>query len=281
VLAVLALVPRVTRVPVLVCWIVALVAAVTAAVVGSFSLSLATVTTPPALGVFVVVLHGALVVAAMIGAQGLVARVQGGWSRRRALGLVLVAVAVAVPLAGLGWFVVGGQDRLHEGGDAGIPAYMVQSSMTGPAHGILVIRGDVEAGLDYTVRRGDGVTLGEDEIVDLTPEDADFTRDVSALVSRPTPAVVDAVADRGIEYVVLPAPADGDVAAALDATGGLVQASAEDRSTRAWQVDRPLDPDAVDGPRSWLRIALLVLQALALLVVAVLCAPTTERRRRR
>jgi chloramphenicol 3-O-phosphotransferase len=104
---------------------------------------------------------------------------------------------------------------------------------------------------------------------------------VSALVSRPTPAVVDAVADRGIEYVVLPAPADGDVAAALDATGGLVQASAEDRSTRAWQVDRPLDPDAVDGPRSWLRIALLVLQALALLVVAVLCAPTTERRRRR
>jgi GT2 family glycosyltransferase len=281
VLAVLALVPRVTRVPVLVCWIVALVAAVTAAVVGSFSLSLATVTTPPALGVFVVVLHGALVVAAMIGAQGLVARVQGGWSRRRALGLVLVVVAVAVPLAGLGWFVVGGQDRLHESGDAGIPAYMVQSSMTGPAHGILVIRGDVEAGLDYTVRRGDGVTLGEDEIVDLTPEDADFTRDVSALVSRPTPAVVDAVADRGIEYVVLPAPADGDVAAALDATGGLVQASAEDRSTRAWQVDRPLDPDAVDGPRSWLRIALLVLQALALLVVAVLCAPTTERRRRR
>jgi hypothetical protein len=125
------------------------------------------------------------------------------------------------------------------------------------------------------------VTLGEDEIIDLTPEDTDFTRDVSALVSRPTPAVVDALADRGIEYVVLPAPADGDVAAALDATGGLVQASAEDRSTRAWQVDRPLDPDAVDGPRSWLRIGLLVLQALALVVVAVLCAPTTERRRRR
>jgi len=194
---------------------------------------------------------------------------------------VLAVVAVAVPLAGLGWFVAGGQDRLHESGDAGIPAYMVQSSMTGAAHGILVIRGDVETGLDYTVRRGDGVTLGEDEIVDLTPEDTDFTRDVRALVSRPTPAVVDALADRGIEYVVFPAPADGDVAAALDATGGLVQASAEDRSTRAWQVDRALDPDAVDGPRSWLRTGLLVLQALALLVVAVLCVPTTERRRRR
>ncbi len=87
-----------------------------------------------------------------------------------------------------------------------------------------------------------------------------------------------ALAGDGIEYVVLPTPADGNVAAGLDATGGLDQASAEDRSTRAWQVGRPVDPDAVDGPQSWLRIALLVLQGIAILVVAVLCAPTTERR---
>jgi hypothetical protein len=190
-------------------------------------------------------------------------------------------VAVVVPLGGLGWFVLGGPDRLHESSDAGIPAYMVQSSMTGAAHGILVIRGDVEDGLTHTVRRGDGVTLGEDEVLDLSPEDAGFTRDVQLLVSRPTPQIVDRLADRGIEYVVLPAPADGNVAAALDATGGLVQASAEDRSTRAWQVVKPLAADAVDGPHSWLRIVLLVLQAVALVVVAVLCAPTTERRRRR
>jgi GT2 family glycosyltransferase len=282
VLAVLALAPRPTRVPVLVCWIVALVAAVAAAALGSFSLSLPAVTTLPALGVFVVVLQGAFVVAAMLGAQGLAGRVpDSGWTWRRALGLALAAVAVVVPLGGLGWFVLGGPDRLDESSDAGIPAYMVQSSMTGAAHGILVIRGDVEDGLTHTVRRGDGVTLGEDEVLDLSPEDAGFTRDVQLLVSRPTPQIVDRLADRGIEYVVLPAPADGNVAAALDATGGLVQASAEDRSTRAWQVVKPLAADAVDGPRSWLRIVLLVLQAVALVVVAVLCAPTTERRRRR
>ena len=91
--------------------------------------------------------------------------------------------------------------------------------------------------------------------------------------------MVEDLADRGIEYVVLPAPADGSVAAALDATGGLVQASAEDRATRAWQVNRPLDPDAVDGPRSWLRIGLLVLQGLALIAVLVLCLPTLRARR--
>ena len=48
---------------------------------------------------------------------------------------------------------------------------MVQSSKLGPEHGILVVRGNVDDGLTYTVRRGDGVTLGEDEILTLTAED--------------------------------------------------------------------------------------------------------------
>ncbi len=64
----------------------------------------------------------------------------------------------------------------------------------------------------------------------------------------------------------------------IDSTAGLSQASAEDRATRAWQVGPEQNPDAVDGPRSWLRIGLLVLQALAIVVVAVLCAPTSRRR---
>jgi GT2 family glycosyltransferase len=282
VLALLALFPRVTRIPVLVCWMVACVAAVTAAILGAFTLTLAAGTTDAGLGALVVVIQATFVVAAMIGAQGMALRVaRASWSWRRVLALVLAAVGAAIPLGGLAWFVVGGQDRLDEERDQGIPAYMVQSSMEGPAHGILVIRGDVEHGLTYTVRRGDGVTLGEDEVVDLTKEDAAFTRDVRTLASRPTPAVVDVLAESGIEYVVLPAPADGNVAAALDATGGLVQASAEDRSTRAWQVNKPLDPQAVDGPRSWLRIALLVLQAVGILVIAVLCVPTSDRRRQR
>ncbi len=282
VLALLALIPRATRIPVLVCWIVATVAAVTAAAIGSFTLDLAATSTHAGLGFLVVVLQGAFVVAASIGAQSLAdpAATEVPIWRRGVAAVVIVAAAV-VPLAGLGWFVVGGHDRLDETAGGGIPAYMVQSAMTGDAHGILVIRGDVDSGLTYYVRRGDGVTLGEDEVIDLSAEDPGFTRTVRALTSRPTPQVVDALADAGIEYVVLPAPSDGDVASALDATGGLVQASAEDRSTRAWQVDRPLDASAVDGPRSWLRIGLLVLQAVAIVVIAVLCVPTSERSRRR
>jgi hypothetical protein len=278
-LALLALLPRLTRIPVLVCWIVALVAAIAAAGLGAVRLSVANTSVPAGLGFVLVLLQGAFVVAAFIGALGLAARGAGGaWTPRRALAMAMGLVAAVVPLGGLAWFVAGSGDHLREDAATGIPAYMVQSSMLGAAHGILVVRGDVAHGLSYSVRRGDGVTLGEDEILDLTPEDTTFTRDVRALVSRPTPRAVDVLARQGIEYVVLPAPADGNVASALDATGGLVQASAEDRATRAWQVDRTLDRRAVDGPGSWWRVLLLVVQGIAVLVVAVLCAPTAPRR---
>lgn len=279
-LALLGLVPRATRIPVIVCWMVALVAVVLAAVLGPVTLTLPATTATPGAGFLLVVLQGALVVAAVVGAQGVFAMVQTRASWQRAVATGVAAAAVVVPLGGLAWFVVGGHEQaLDDPSSSEIPAYMVQSAMTGDAHGILVVRGSVEDGLTYTVRRGDGVTLGEDEILELAAEDADLTAAVRALTSRPTPAVIDSLAGLGIEYVVLPAPADGNVAASLDATGGLTQASAEDRSTRAWQVGRPLDPDAVAGPRSWLRIGLLLVQLLGVLWVAVLCAPTTNRRK--
>ena len=79
---------------------------------------------------------------------------------------------------------------------------------------------------------------------------------------------------------MLPSPADGDVAAVLDATTGLVQASAEDRTTRAWQVDRPLDASGLEGPASLAADrAAGRSRVSAIVVVAVLCLPTSNRRR--
>ena len=277
VLALAALVPTATRIPVLVCWMAAAVAGVLAAVLGNVTLSLTATETQAGLGFLVVALQACFVTAVVIAGQRLDLRRVGARLRGPVIGVVVVAAAV--PLIGLGWWISGTDEALVDDAESGIPAYMVQRAETGPEHGILVVRGDVEHGLTYTVRRGDGVTLGEDEILGLAGEDEEFTETVRTLTSRPTPAVVEDLADRGIEYVVLPAPADGSVAAALDATGGLVQASAEDRATRAWQVNRPLDPDAVDGPRSWFRIGLLVLQGLALVAVLVLCLPTLRARR--
>jgi hypothetical protein len=275
VLAVLALVPRRSRIPVLICWVVALVSVLAAVGLGSMTLDLAALSTSPGLGFLLVVVQAALVTAVVLGTLG----VPSPRGVVRAVAALLAAAAVAAPLGGLAWFVLDGGDHLTRDRDAGIPAYMVQSSELGPEHGILVVRGSLTDGLTYTVRRDDGISTGEDEVLDLTAEHRDFTTLVQGLASRPTPEAVDSLASRGIEYVVLPAPADGEVAAALDATAGLEEASAEDRSTRAWQVDRPLSASDLEGTRSWLRIGLLLLQGVAILVVLVLCAPSTERQR--
>ena len=49
---------------------------------------------------------------------------------------------------------------------------------------------------------------------------------------------------------------------------------AEDRDTRAWRVSREPAADALDGPGSWLRPVLLLVQFAGLAVALVQCAPT-------
>jgi hypothetical protein len=275
--AVLALIPTRTRIPVLVCWIVALAAALLAPSLSLLTFERAAVTTRAGLGFLVVVIQAAFVVGAVIAAQGALRSASTGGRRAAA---VAVAVAAVVPVVGLGWFVVNGPGRLDDTRDTAIPAYMMQSAAAGPAHGILVVRGDVDTGLTWSVVREDGLTVGEDEIAGLMPADPALAADVAELVSSPASGAVSSLPGHGIEYVVLPAPADGTVAAVLDATTGLEQASAENRSTRAWQVAAPVAEGAVASDRSGWRTALLVCQGLAILVVLVLCAPSLRRERR-
>ena len=277
--AVLALVPSRTRIPVLVCWVVAFAGALVAAALGLLTFERDAVTTQPGLGFLVVVIQASFVVGAVVAAQGAWRRSEGHPWRRRAVTLAVV-VAAAVPVVGLGWFVVHGPGELDDTGDTAIPAYMMQSAALGPAHGILVVRGDVGTGFTWSVVRDDGLTVGEDEIVGLMEADDELDADVAQLLTSPASDAVEALPGHGIEHVVLPAPADGNVAAVLDATTGLEQASAEDRSTRAWRVAEPVEEDAVVSSQSWVRRALLAGQGLALLVVLVLCLPTLGRERR-
>jgi GT2 family glycosyltransferase len=276
--AVAALIPSRTRIPVIVCWIVALAAAIVALVLGHLTLHLPVINTSPGLGFLVLALQAAFVTAAVIGAVGFAVSVAAGW--RRAVALVVAVAFGLVPLLGLGWFVVNGPGELKQREDSGVPAYMAQEAATSPARGILVLRGSVEEGMRYSVVRGDGTRLGEDEILGLSSPAPSLTADLRDLVAGPADGVARRLAQAGIEYVVLPAPADGRIAAVLDATSGLSQASAESRATRAWQVGPAVDPEAVAGPRSWPRIALLAVQGLGLVVAAVLAAPTVRAGRR-
>ncbi|HET7431330.1 MAG TPA: glycosyltransferase family 2 protein [Nocardioides sp.] len=280
VLAALALLPRATRIPVLVAWLVAAVAAFTAALLSVLPLPLPGGSVRPGISVLLVVLHGCFVLAALLGAQGLVTLLRrSGREHHEVLLVGLAAVAAIIPAIGLGWFVWQGPGDLANSEDTGIPAFMVDEASQADANGILVIRGDVGHGLTYTIHRGEGDTLGESEILYASEPDAQFAADVRALVSRPTAGVVDDLAAGGISYVVLPEPYDGAVAAGLDATDGLGQAGSESQATRTWHVETPVDPQAVAGPRSYLRDALLVVQVLGLLVVLVFCLPTLRARR--
>ncbi|MCA1984050.1 glycosyltransferase family 2 protein [Nocardioides nematodiphilus] len=278
VLAVLALIPARTRIPVLLCWIAMLATAIVAMVLGLLTLHLAHGTTPAGLLFALVCLKGGAIIAAVLGAQGALADGLHAW-RRGVAGAVAVVATIA-PLTGLAWFVGHANESLSSTWHDGVPLYMVENAQRAPEHGVLVIRGSTSAGLRYYVMRGDGTTIGDDEIMTLTPEDTAFTALVQQFVSQPTDDVVQHLADAGVQYVVLPPRVDAGVAAAIDASGAVTQASAANRATRAWQLDAEPHGD-MSGHRSWLRIALLLVQAGGIVLVVVLCLPTLERRRRR
>ena len=277
-LAALALAPTNSRLIALVPWCVLAVAVVLLLVVSRLTLHLPTSTSRPASGFQTLVAAGAVVVAVALAAQRVWPHAgQPLWLRSTVVAALVVAASV--PVAGLGWALFSDDHRLSEDADSGIPAYMVQAAEEGDEHGILVLRGSVASGLSYDVWRDDGITLGEDEIQAWAEPDAALSDELRSLVSDPSKSVVEQLATAGIEYIVLPAPADGDVAAQLDATTGLAQASAEDPGTRAWHLTAAPSATGVAGHGSWWRWVLIGLQLLVLAAVAVLCGPTRKESR--
>ncbi|MDX6326782.1 MAG: hypothetical protein QOK15_3136, partial [Nocardioidaceae bacterium] len=76
-----------------------------------------------------------------------------------------------------------------------------------------------------------------------------------------------------------PEPVDGALIEALDAAPGLTPSSAADTGGRAWRLDAPSRLTPVDtGARGWLRPLLLAGQALAIVAVLVLAAPSRGSR---
>ncbi|WP_168798246.1 hypothetical protein, partial [Nocardioides sp.] len=276
VLAVLALVPRATRIPVLVCWLVAAVTAAAAVPLAVMSIDLPGVASQqPGVSSALLLLHAAWITAAVLG--GLSLRHLGDLPKPLQAGLAVTGVAaVTAPLVGLVWFAGWGGERLTDPPESDVPVYMAQRAERAPEDGVLVLRGSVAEGLRYDVHRGDGPTVGEDEIAALTPEDPEITEVIRSLVTAPDSEAVAELSDRGILYIVQAAPADGAVSANLDATSGLVQASSE-RGTRSWQVTP--EPQSLQEDGSWSRWILLLVQAISIPVLAVLSLPPLRRSR--
>lgn len=278
VLAVIALVPVRTRIPVLACWAIAASSTLAAAILAAIPVALPSGDTHASVALSLLTLHGSLLVAICLGAQGAVAE---GFHARRWLAGALVVIGVVPVIAGLGWSTVNAGDGLGATPNAGVPDTLVDVGLT-QSEGVLVLRGSTVNGIAYTIIRPGGVTEGQQALLALTPERSDLTQSVRELITRPTATTMKALAADGIGYVAQPPGSDPGVTAVLDAAFGLRRAGTGDPASRAWVnclviapvcATVPVVAPSLGASTSWMRIVLLILQGLALFGVMVMSLP--------
>jgi hypothetical protein len=231
-------------------------------------------------GLLVLVVHGAWITAAVVASSGLRASLAGrsfGW--RQPVGLLVVLLAGAAPLIGAGWWVAesaaGSVSRVTE---TNLPVYMDDAARRDLAAGTLLLSGTAETGYDVDLQRGRRLALGEDAVLPSAADQEPFLGAVGDLVTTPGPRTASDLASAGVEFVFAPAPVDPQLAGTLDAAPELAPASAAETGGRAWRLAaEPSLPRPSVGSVERLRPLWLLLQAVGLLTVAVLAAPTRRR----
>ena len=272
-----------TRRAVLRSWVVLVAALVVTAVLaaGTYSPTGTTGDQPLWLGFPLVVAQAAAVAAVALAGTGARKRLSGAnFSWRQPLGVLVVLLAALTPVVSALWWLWSGSGApLDRRPATDVPTYMTDAAAADPLDGVLVVRGSRSHGFSYVLLRAPGVRLGEDSVLPSAQAQAQLTRYVADLAAAPEPADVAGLSKLGVAFVYAPAPADVALVGNLDSVSGLSPASAIRPSARAWQLEaEPSDAElsrSSDGLRPWL----LVLQGLALVVVAVLAAPTRKARR--
>jgi hypothetical protein len=137
-------------------------------------------------------------------------------------GLVVLAALAAPVLAGLAWIAGGARDPLRE-----VPAGTVPGFVNGPAGPrTLVLRRDEGGRVVYTVLRGAEPRLGDTE----TPAAEPARRRMDALVAALAAGHGDgpALTRMGVQYVLVPRPAQDPTTALLDSSSELTRLSRTD-----------------------------------------------------
>jgi GT2 family glycosyltransferase len=281
-LAVAALLRKSTRTRVVLCWWIALVGIGAVRVLSEVSLEDPSTggQAPVWSGLPLLVAHGAWLTAVVLaarGARGILSDRSFGW--RQPLGVLLGVLALVLPVCGTAWWMWQGSDGpLQRTSTATVPAYMDAAAEQDRADGTLVLRGGPDQGITAEVRRGAPLTLGEEVLLPGGSDQGELLRTVGDLVTSPGGSTPDRLAALGVAHVFVPDPVDPALAAALDAVPTLGSASADSETARAWRLEEPTSLPAVAtaGP-AWVRPLLLAVQALAVVVVVVLAAPTRRR----
>ncbi|GAA2071643.1 hypothetical protein GCM10009821_06930 [Aeromicrobium halocynthiae] len=264
-LAVLALVPRPTRTVVTVCWSAALLG-LAFAVLGSFvaftvpgggeSIS-AWVGVP--VGVWVLGLLTAILMAAPEAA-----------GRARPVVAALAAAALLVPLGTATWWLARGvDDPLARERPTVVPAFLTES----PGD-TLVVRGTLADGVDVTVVRGAGPTLGSEALFPAQGRREEVVEAAQAIVSSGASADVRRLGDLGIRSVYAP-DVDPDVEQRIDAAPLLEQSGSDRPGSRVWTV--AVDDPAVDGAGAPWRAVVGTAHALLWAGAVVATAPVRRR----
>lgn len=228
-------------------------------------------------GIPLLLVYLAFVTAVSVAGAGLRARLATstfGW--RQPLGVLLVLVALATPIVGLGWWAWKGTGGVIDNRPVtAIPAYMTEEASDNSAAGVLVIEGSRSSGFSYELVRKRGLRLGDESVVPTAKDQAPLTALVGKLLSSGSIDDVSDLAAQRVGFVYAPAPVDAQLGANLDGLSGVSPASSPDERSGAWQLDQQ---SAAPEPKGSVVVPWLVaLECLGIVVVAVFAAPTRSR----
>jgi hypothetical protein len=265
VLAVLALVPRHSRVYVQVCWVVALIglafAVLGTAVTYSSASGPAAIT--PWVGVPVVVWVAGLLTAVMFAAP----EVPGLPKQAVA---VLATVALMLPVGtGVWWLLRGVDDPLVKSRPTVVPAFLAER----PGD-TAVVTGSVAQGVDVRVVADEGPFLGQEALTPDPERSAQTTTAVSRLLARASASDIRALEAVGIDAIYAPR-ADPEVARRIDSAPLLEPAGSERPDSRVWTL--AVEPVKSDDKAPVWRQAVSALQVLAWVAAIILTAPVRRR----
>ncbi len=209
-------------------------------------------------GIALAVAAAGLVLAGVVAADVLPGQFgDGGWRRPAGLGiLVLVVLAASAPLLAAGeWLTTGVRGPVTASSGPVLPAFVSVSADTGQRLRTLVLRQDA-GGVTFEVLRDSDPLIGATDLIQPPAAERALDDAVSTLVAPNGADAQDqgrALAALGIGYVLLPAPVNGTLAAALNGVAALRPVS-RTGSFQLWRVAattaqaRVIEPDGTVVP---------------------------------
>ncbi|MDT7544394.1 MAG: hypothetical protein QOE99_504 [Actinomycetota bacterium] len=164
-----------------------------------------------------------VLLAALVGANGVRTRLAAssfGW-RQLTAALVAAAAAIVPVAAAAAWVVRGADDPLRSGLRPVLPAFARAELAESPGLRVLVVRASGTA-VGYELLASDGDRLGAADTPPAPSQQAALDTVVADLLSRRGSDAAEALSTRAVRYVALPVgPGSAVLAAALDVQAGL------------------------------------------------------------